>query len=258
MIQNQQQESLQALVPKQDSLLKFQTGGNAKLDKKITAFNLPAGKTCPGARACNSRCREIGGARSIVDGPHCEFRCFAATAEAAFPDVYIAREWNRLILCQYLKTKAEMTQRILDSLPPRSEVFRVHAGGDFFNQTYFDAWLDVARARPKLFFYAYTKSLPFWVARLNEMPNNLLLTASYGGHFDHLIEQHKLRHSIVVDHPDAAAALGLEIDHDDSHAYTRSVDSFALLLHGIQPKGSAAAIAIKRMQDEEVQYAYTK
>ena len=38
--------------------------------------------------------------------------------------------------------------------------------------------------------------------------------------------------------------MGLEIDHDDTHAF-ESDESFALLLHGTQPAGSEAADALK-------------
>ena len=48
-----------------------------------------------------------------------------------------------------------------------------------------------------------------------------------------------------------AASLGLEIDHDDSHAM-RPGPSFALLLHGVQPRGTAAgrALSVLRQQGE--------
>ena len=44
----------------------------------------------------------------------------------------------------------------------------------------------------------------------------------------------------------------LEIDHDDSHAAdpTRRRKSFALLIHGVQPKGSAASAAVRALNGE--------
>jgi hypothetical protein len=58
-----------------------------------------------------------------------------------------------------------------------------------------------------------------------------------------LISEHGLKRALVVFSVDQAEKLGLEIDHDDSHAYG-SERSFALLLHGTQPKGSVAAKAL--------------
>ena len=64
---------------------------------------------------------------------------------------------------------------------------------------------------------------------------------------DELIEQHKLREAVVVYSEAVAAEKGLEIDNDDSHAAdpARRNQSFALLIHGVQPKGSEAAAALK-------------
>ena len=50
--------------------------------------------------------------------------------------------------------------------------------------------------------------------------------------------------------------MGLEIDHDETHAIGPG-PSFALLIHGTQPKGSKAAAAIKRLKTEGIEYAYS-
>lgn len=86
-----------------------------------------------------------------------------------------------------------------------------------------------------------------WIAPLprNLIPSNFRLTASEGGKRDHLIAEYGLETSKVVFSIEEAAALGLQIDHDDSHAYDGS-NSFALLIHGTQAAGSAAA-ASKRL-----------
>jgi hypothetical protein len=61
----------------------------------------------------------------------------------------------------------------------------------------------------------------------------------------------------VVFHPDEAAALGLEIDHDETHAlYGKS--NFALLIHGTQPKGTNAASAIKTLKADNIDFTYSK
>src|SRR3954470_20489725 len=66
--------------------------GNAKLDDAIFTFSLPAGHCCPFARACKSQAdREAG---RITDGPHTEFRCFAATGEARGKSVRESRWKN--------------------------------------------------------------------------------------------------------------------------------------------------------------------
>ena len=78
----------------------------------------------------------------------------------------------------------------------------------------------------------------------------LVLTASYGGRYDYMIDQFHLRSAKVVFSEAEADKLGLEIDHDDSHAARPSLknQSFALLLHGTQPKGTSAATALKALK----------
>jgi len=62
-----------------------------------------------------------------------------------------------------------------------------------------------------------------------------------------LIAEHGLRSAKVVYSEAQAERMGLEIDHDDSHACdpARANQDFALLIHGVQPKGSLAANALK-------------
>jgi len=219
--------------------------GNAKLGKAIHTFTLPSGYTCPGALACMTKAdRETG---KIVDGKVQVFRCFAASSESRFKNVRFAA-WHNLELLKKNNTESLATDLIQSSLPADAKIIRIHVGGDFFSESYFRAWLNVASNNPQIRFYAYTKSLPFWIAAKsrNLIPDNFRLTASEGGKFDHLISEHGLKTSKVVFSLEEAAALGLELDHDDSHAYD-GAKSFALLVHGTQAAGSAAAIAVRTL-----------
>jgi hypothetical protein len=96
---------------------------------------------------------------------------------------------------------------------------------------------------PDRLFYAYTKSLEYWVARINDIPSNFVLTASKGGRRDNLIQEHNLRFAEVVYTIEKAKELELEIDHDDSHAMNAG-KSFALLIHGTQAPNSEASKAL--------------
>jgi hypothetical protein len=227
--------------------------GNAKLASDVRTFSLPAGWSCPSALACLAKAERQGG--GVSDGGDASFRCFAASEEARYPSVRRARWWN-LDALPRAGTREGMAALILDSLPGGDALVRVHPSGDFFSQDYFDAWCDVARARPGTTFYAYTKSLPYWVARIGSVPPNLVLTASVGGRHDALIAARGLRSATVVFSDHEAAALGLELDHDDSHAMTPG-PSFALLIHGVQPKGTAAARALRALRAQG-DYGYGK
>lgn len=225
---------------------------NAKLAKlagnaKGYTISLLSGWTCPYAKDCHSKAVENGkGTLTIVDGPHTKYRCFSATQEMVFGPVYRQRKHNMEAI-KACKDANEIATLIGLSLPKDAKLIRIHVGGDFFSQAYFDAWLAVAQANPGIKFYAYTKALPFWVARLGQIPKNLTLTASEGGRKDELIARHNLRYAKVVYSVQQAKDLKLPIDHDDSHA-AKPGRSFALLLHGVQPAGSEAATALKALK----------
>ena len=145
---------------------------------------------------------------------------------------------------------ADILNEAWRDVPRRVNLIRVHVSGDFFNLAYLRGWYEFARRNPSVQLYAYTKSLRFVVATLNECPNNFRIIASRGGRSDELIDQHGLREARVVYSEAEAEALGLEIDHDDSLAAFGS-DSFALLIHGTQAKGTKAAEALKLINREK-------
>jgi hypothetical protein len=130
-----------------------------------------------------------------------------------------------------------MKNLIIRSLPDKAKIVRIHVSGDFFSQTYFDAWYGVARIRPEVIFYAYTKSIPYWIKRLDSIPANFRLTASHGGRSDKLITDHGLKSATVLMTQQEADILNLEVDHDDTHAQSGAA-SFALLIHGTQKAGT--------------------
>jgi len=211
-----------------------------KLKVKLKTFSLPSGWTCPAAKDCLSKAdRETG---KIQDGPDTEFRCFQARAEAVYPSLRKAVWHNFDLIKEASKDGVEaIADLICESLPKKFDVLRVHVGGDYFSKKYLQAWVIVATRNPDKLFYSYSKSLHFFadVAR----PENLVLTASRGGKFDDLIDVHNWKEAVVVYSEEEAEQKGLEIDHDDSHA-AFGAKSFALLLHGTQPKGSKASAAL--------------
>jgi len=232
------------------NLLKFKNA-NGKLKKmakklklKIKTFTLPSGYTCPGAKDCLSRANRQTG--KVKDGPDTKYRCFMASLEATFPSLR-AMVWENLeMIRKALKVDvAKCADLIHDSLPKKFDVMRVHVGGDYFSEEYLLAWIDVAKRNPSKVFYSYSKSLH--LMKQHALPSNLVLTASRGGKYDELIDLHGWKEAVVVFSEQEAADKGLEIDHDDEHAAFGKED-FALLIHGTQPKGSAASEALQKVK----------
>ena len=222
-----------------------------KLGLTLKTFTLPAGHTCPGAKDCLSRAdRQTG---KIQDGPDTQFRCFAASAEATYPSLRQMVWSNFELVRAALKNGADSCADLIEkSLPKKFDIMRVHVGGDYFSREYLMAWIEVAKRNPSKVFYSYSKSLHLF--KQFALPENLVLTASRGGKYDDLIDLHGWKEAVVVYSEKEADELGLEIDHNDSHA-AFGKESFALLIHGTQPKGSAASQAlqaIKRKAKEAV------
>lgn len=217
--------------------------GNAKLSLGIGTFSLPAGHSCPFAKECYSKADRLTG--RITDGQHCQFRCFAATQEARHPSIRVSR-WKNFEALKNLSVEA-MTAKIQRSLPKGYAYIRVHVSGDFFNEKYFVAWLNVALNNPLVTFYGYTKATPFLVKYKAYIPRNFRFTASKGGTCDSLIQKHKLRSAEVFFSVKEAEDKGMSIDHDDSLAMT-SEKSFGLLLHGTQPAKSKASAAWEQIK----------
>ena len=225
--------------------------------RKIYSLDLLSGWSCPMAVNCLSKVVD----GKIVDGKFTKFRCFSASQEVVYPNVFRSREHNFNLL-RSCKSSMDMVKLILDSMPKNLGICRIHVGGDMFNAKYMLAWASVAELNPDRLFYAYTKSLPYWLKfrdYFNSLPN-FILTASYGGRHDSLIPQHNLRSAIVVYSESQAASLGLEIDHDDSHAAdpNKKGKDFALLIHGTQPAGSEAASALQLLRKNKVKHSYNR
>ena len=132
-------------------------GNNQKLDKNIPVFNLPQGKTCPGATAL---CRKI---------------CYAAKAERMYPQAAAMRARN-LIASKEPSFVARMTEEIGYLIEHRSlKLLRLHESGDFYNQDYLDRWIEIAMEEPEVTFLAYTKSFHL---NFNVVPANMRIYAS--------------------------------------------------------------------------------
>ena len=219
--------------------------------RKVYSIDMLSGWSCPFASQCLSKVH-VGadGKRYIVDGNDTEWRCFDTSQEAVYPSVYNMRLRNFDILRQ-AKTTGAMLDCLTATFPERCGVLRVSVAGDIFNPNNFRAITELARLNRDVLFYAYTKSLRYWIADRDRVRrlDNFVLTASYGGRDDDLIRRHRLRSAKVVYSTYQARQERLPIDHDDSHAAdpNRARQSFALLIHGTQPSGSKAQKAVKRL-----------
>ena len=232
------------------------------LFKEVTgySFSLPSGFTCGKvAKECLTYAHRDTG--KLTRGKDAKYYCFSAASESYLPQVRAAR-WHNWELLNRLWNYAgtdhiDIRNLILEALPVNADLIRVHVGGEFprseFGTAYMRAWFAVARNRPDARLYAYTKNVQTYLDVRDEQPANFNMTMSRGGLHDHLIDIHKLKNARVIWHPDQATG---PIDHNDINAVFGD-HSFNLLLHGQQPAGSDASLAIKRLKKENVKFSYS-
>ena len=229
--------------------------------RKVYSLDLLSGYSCPFAKACLSKA-VVGedGKRKIRDGGDNEFRCFSASQEVQYTNVYNLRKHNYDTLKQNKDDWPLMYLELWKSIPKDAGIVRIHVAGDFFNQNYLRAWIQLAYESPDLLFYAYTKSLKYWDSLGSEIPEDQVMTAACGGRDDWMINYCGFRSAKVVFSEAEAVELDLIIDHDDSHAAVPSwrCNDFALLIHGVQPKGSEAAEALKLLKKNKVKHSYSR
>ena len=224
---------------------------NAKL-KGIWHYSLPSGYSCPGAKNCYTKADRETGKITDLQTPDADgviYRCYAAMDEARRPNVRALR-WDNFDLLKSKKSTAEKTKLIVESVKAvglnRGGTLRVHIGGDYYSQSYFNAWMKAASYFPNIVFYSYTKSIKFlleYITAVGGLPSNFVFTCSTGGKYDSLIPSTMVKSVKVFFSQDEADALGLEIDHTDDLAIS-GADDFALLIHGSQPAGSKASKAL--------------
>ena len=98
--------------------------------KKVYSFDLLSGYSCPFAKQCLSKATvNAEGKRKIKDGPDTEFRCFSASQEVQYTNVYNLRKHNFDSL-KNLST-GEMVQRLQMAIMNDTGICRIHVAGDF-------------------------------------------------------------------------------------------------------------------------------
>ena len=107
--------------------------------RKIYSLDLLSGYSCPFANECLSKAVTVDytGKRKVVDGPNTLFRCFSASQEAQYTNVYNSRSHNFRQLSEHPKNDWHMSDMLRDSMPENLGICRIHVAGDFFNESYF-------------------------------------------------------------------------------------------------------------------------
>lgn len=98
--------------------------------RKVYSFDILSGHTCPYAKDCKSMAVEQSdGRRVIVDGPDTDFRCFSASQEVLFTNLYRMRKANTEIVEIAARDGAEVAAEALQAaMPSNAGIIRIHVG----------------------------------------------------------------------------------------------------------------------------------
>ena len=177
---------------------------NAKLKKtsienkmRVMNFSLPAYKTITGKTVCPF-------------AKDCIKYCYAQKGNYRYPSVIKGLN-NRYELSKTADFVPQMNATIILQRPTH---VRIHDSGDFYSPEYLKKWVQIANDNKEVIFYAYTKSIKFFVDGLL-LPKNLKIIFSEGSKTDDLINVAKDRHARIFKTVEELNAAGY-IDASDN------------------------------------------
>ncbi len=184
---------------------------NAKMKKtskenntKIYNFSIPAYKTksgkitCPFAKDCIKYCY-------AQKGNYTRFPIIQDLMEKKYN---ITKQDNFILLMNEEIKKKKATH------------IRIHDSGDFYSVKYLNKWVDIAIQNTNIIFYAYTKSIKFFINGL-KLPKNLKIIFSEGSKNDNLINTARDRHArIFKDLTQLLSAGYIDASNNDLKAIT--------------------------------------
>ena len=148
---------------------------------KLFNFNMPAYKglnneiLCPFADSCIDFCYAQKGFYRFSNTQKTLYAKYLETLEDSFID-----KINEAII----KNKVDF--------------LRIHDSADFYNTKYLNKWLEIAKNNKSIYFYAYSKSIPFFKGK-NQILPNFEVIYSFGGKKDHFIDINKHVHAKIFD-----------------------------------------------------------
>ena len=171
---------------------------NAKMKKtskenkaKIFNFSIPAYKTKSGKITC-----------PFADS--CVKYCYAQKGNyTRFPKIQELMEQKYKIskTAEFIPLMNEEIRK------KKSTHVRIHDSGDFYSPTYLQKWVDIATQNTDVIFYAYTKSIKFFINGL-KLPKNMKVIFSEGSKTDNLINVNKHRHARIFKSKELLNAAG--------------------------------------------------
>jgi len=186
---------------------------NAKMKKtskennaKIFNFSIPAYKTksgkitCPFAKECVKYCY-------AQKGNYTRFPKIGELME----EKYKISKTNTFIPLMNEEIRKKKATHV-----------RIHDSGDFYSIAYLNKWISIANDNKDIIFYAYTKSIKFFINGL-KLPKNMKVIFSEGSKNDNLINTAKDRHARIFKSKELLQAAGyINASDNDLKAITEN------------------------------------
>lgn len=195
---------------------------------RIASFNLPAGGYgwyVQGVLTMILVC---------IGALHCLHLCYARQGRYTYTAAARVRVRNHralLALGRSVQDVANALLRAISRLPRSVGIIRLHDSGDLYSLAYLQAWILVARQRPDLVFYLFTKSVLLFLRIRDELPENFVVTFSEGGKWDDRIPEYARRSIIFGSSESMQAHRPIVIDGNDP----KRGDLPAILPIAVQP-----------------------
>tara|TARA_R110002167_G_scaffold320596_1_gene526436 strand:+ start:1262 stop:1861 length:600 start_codon:yes stop_codon:yes gene_type:complete len=185
---------------------------NSKLKKtsiennaRVLNFSLPAYKTITGKTVCPF-------------AKDCIKYCYAQKGNYKYPSVVKGLN-NRYELSQTDEFVPKMNATIILERPTH---VRIHDSGDFYSIKYLQKWVQIAEHNKEVIFYAYTKSIKFFIDGLL-LPDNMKIIFSEGSKTDNLINAREHRHARIFKTSEELNAAGyIDASSNDLQAITEN------------------------------------
>tara|TARA_R110000744_G_scaffold304025_1_gene412599 strand:- start:1306 stop:1929 length:624 start_codon:yes stop_codon:yes gene_type:complete len=195
------------LLTQNSKMKKTSLKNNAKIfNFSIPAYKTKSGKiTCPFAAACVKYCY-------AQKGNYTRFPIVQELMEKKY-EISKQTNFNSLMNEEIKKKKATHV--------------RIHDSGDFYSIKYLQKWIQIAEFNPSIIFYAYTKSIKFFVNDLFPdtdtllLPDNMKIIFSEGSKTDELINAREHRHARIFKTSEELNAAGyIDASENDLQAIT--------------------------------------
>ena len=197
------------LLTQNSKMKKTSLKNNAKIfNFSIPAYKTKSGKvTCPFADACVKYCY-------AQKGNYTRFPIVQELMEKKY-EISKQNNFNSLMNAEIKKKKATH--------------IRIHDSGDFYSVKYLQKWIQIAEFNPSIIFYAYTKSIKFFVNDLFTdtdtllLPDNMKIIFSEGSKTDELINAREHRHARIFKTSEELNASGyIDASENDLQAITEN------------------------------------